>query len=206
MRFGWIKLVCKINARLQHLSEGSDVEVFHRIGIPRNYLYHIKAFLERREKQRMYHIRKFAEKDLEQIKDINVMLWLCVQWNGTYHKEDVFVAADEEENVIGVAALFYDGIWYYIEKNRDDIPLYRLQFELSVKENCSEEKEIRRLLLQALKERLKEFSNCYPDKRIAMRCWCEDTAKTDMQFYLQEGFYTGGRILAGKHLLMHYVI
>lgn len=136
----------------------------------------------------MLKIRGYREEDLEGIKELDFMMWLCIQWNGTYHKEDAFVAVDDNNHVIGVAALYYDGTFYYIEENREDIPLYKMQFEIRIEEGCENQDQVRRELLGALKKRFKEYKEKYPDKRMAMRCWMENDDVESMKFYLGEGF------------------
>lgn len=153
----------------------------------------------------MFNIRKYEDRDLEQIQQIDFMMWLCLQWNGVCHKEDAFVA-EKDGVILGAAALFYDGTWYYINQERIDIPAYRMQFEIAVRDAHAEkeseeestesvteilseemQKEVERALLKELKRHFGEIKKQYPDKKIVMRCWCEDTEKEEMQFYLEEG-------------------
>lgn len=143
----------------------------------------------------MFNIRKYEDGDLEQIQQIDFMMWLCLQWNGVCHKEDAFVA-EKDGVILGAAALFCDGTWYYLDKDRMDIEAYRMQFEIVVRDAYVEDskyltkegkKDVERALLKELKRHFGEIKQQYPDKKLVMRCWCEDTEKEDMQMYLEEG-------------------
>ena len=133
-------------------------------------------------------VRNYEEKDLESIQKLNFMLWLGLQWNRTYHKEDAFVAVDENGTVVGVAAMFWDGTWYYLEKGNESIPLYRMQLELTIDKECENEKAIKKELLQKAKEHFNHYQKLYQDKKLCLRCWCMAEEKSDMQDLLEEGF------------------
>lgn len=135
----------------------------------------------------MFQIRNLEDGDLEQIKLIDYMLWLLIQWNKCFERENTFVAVSEQE-VLGVGALAYDGTWYYLDKGREDIPLYRMQIELKIKENTADEFDVKVALVNALKRRLTEYKKTYADKRLCIRCWCKDTEKEQQQFWLSQGF------------------
>lgn len=140
----------------------------------------------------MISIREFQEKDLDSIKNIHSFMWLQLQWQKDYHKEDTIVAVDEDGSVIGVAALSYNGTWYYIERNVTHIPEYYMHFECHVQENHPQFKSVRHLLIDALKKHFATYKEKYPDKRIAMRCWCEDSSLEEMEQLLKEGFTAHG--------------
>lgn len=129
----------------------------------------------------MISTREFQEKDLDSIKDIHFFMWLQLQWQKDFHKEDTIVAVDEDGSVIGVAALSYGGTWYYIERNVTHIPEYYMQFECHVQENHPQFKLVKHLLIDALKKHFTTYKVKYPDKKTIMRCWCEDSSLEEME-------------------------
>lgn len=136
----------------------------------------------------MLKIRNLYDSDLDSIKELDHMLWLSINWNGTFHKEDAFVAEDETGGIVGVCALSYDATWYYLDKERDDIPLYRLQLELRTAENSEHKAEAKSKLAAAARFRLCELKHSHPDKRLCIRCWCDSADKDGQHFWLSEGF------------------
>ena len=140
----------------------------------------------------MISIREFQEKDLESIKNIHFFMWLQLQWQKDFHKEDAIVAVDEDDSVIGVAALSYGGTWYYIESNVTHIPEYYMQFDCHVQENHPDFKLVKHLLIDALKKHFATYKEKYPDKKIVMRCWCEDSSLEEMEQLLKEQFTAHG--------------
>lgn len=113
----------------------------------------------------MISTREFQENDLESIKNIHFFMWLQLQWQKDFHKEDAIVAIDEDGSVIGVAALSYGGTWYYIERNVTHIPEYYMQLECHVQESHKDFKLIRHLLIDALKKHFATYKEKYPDKK-----------------------------------------
>lgn len=140
----------------------------------------------------MIRIRAFEKKDLEEIRQINFLLGLSLEWNGAYHAEDAFVAVDEGERVVGAAALFWDGTWYYLDKAEANLPSYRMQMEIAIAEECTGKKEVKQRLIAMEKEHFAEYKKKYPDKELCLRCWCEDTAREEMQELLESGFTAYG--------------
>ncbi len=141
----------------------------------------------------MFFVRNIEKTDFNQIREINFMLWLSLQWNQCFHYEDSFVAVDGNV-VLGVAALSYGGTWYYLEENRNDIPLYCLQIELVIKGDIAEELAIKSALVTKLKQRLFEYKKQYPDKKLCIRCWCESEDKKGQSFWLSQRFGATGII------------
>lgn len=139
------------------------------------------------------NIRKFEQRDLEQLKELDHMMWMGLQWNKIYHAEDTFVC-EEDGTLLGMGTLIYDATWYYLEDARKDIPIYRMQLEIRARE-CEDKKLVRRSLLHTLQEHFAKYQRQYPDKKLAMRCWCVDQDKEEMQFYLENGFYANNVIL-----------
>lgn len=136
----------------------------------------------------MISTREFQEKDLESIKNIHFFMWLQLQWQKDFHKDDAIVAVDEDDSVIGVAALSYGGTWYYIESNVTHIPEYYMQFECHVQENHPDFELVKHLLIDTLKKHFATYKEKYPDKKIVMRCWCEDSSLEEMEQLLKEQF------------------
>lgn len=141
----------------------------------------------------MITIKKFEDKYLEELKEIDFMMWLCLQWNSTFLRENAVAAVDEKDTLLGVCALSCDGTWYYIEKERQDIPLYRMQMEICVKDGIAEQELVERQLIQAVKQRLQQIKEKYPDKKLCIRCWCKESEYDKQQQLLELGF-TGNNI------------
>lgn len=132
-------------------------------------------------------VRKFQEGDLEQIMEIDYMMWLQLQWNESFQKESFFVV-EKESQILGVAALAYDGTWYYLEHDVDYISKYRMNIHFAIRENCVQKNNVKSLLMHALKNYLKQIKVKYPDKTLAIRLWCEHTELNHIQFMLEQGF------------------
>lgn len=118
-----------------------------------------------------------------------------MHWNRSYHKEDEFVAVDEEE-VIGAVSLFWDGTWYYLDRKEWDLPMYRMQMDVATSKEAP--KDTRRLLIRTLQKQFKQYTATYPNRRLCMRCWCVESDKNYMQELLEEGFYVGGVMMVFK--------
>lgn len=136
----------------------------------------------------MIKLTNFDDSYLEQLQAIDFMAWLRVQWDSTVARENVIAAVDEENGLLGICILGYDGTWYYLDQNRNDIPLYRMQMELAVKEDYEDEDALERLLIEAAKKRLLEIKKRYPDKKLCIRCWCEENECEKQQQLLELGF------------------
>lgn len=65
----------------------------------------------------MINIVDFEDKYLEQLRDIDFLLWLRVQWDATIMRENVFAATDDNGKLLGVCALCCDGTWFYLDKD-----------------------------------------------------------------------------------------
>ena len=85
----------------------------------------------------MVTIKGFKDEYLAELQEMDFMMWLSVQWNSTFMRENVFAAVDEHDQLLGVCALSCDGTWYYLEDDRTDIPLYRMQMELCTKDEMN---------------------------------------------------------------------
>lgn len=136
----------------------------------------------------MITITAFEDKYLTQLQEIDYMLWLSVQWNGTFLRENAFAAVDENDALLGVCALSCDGTWYYLDEERSDIPLYRMQIELCIKEGAQNADLIERELINTAKQRLLEIKKSYPDKKLCLRCWCKESEYNKQQRLLELGF------------------
>lgn len=139
----------------------------------------------------MISIRKFEPNDLEQIQQLNFILWLSVQWNGAYHAEDTFVAV-QGDKIVGVAAMFWDGTWYYLNRGVNHIPAYLMNLELCVAPDEEDDNEIRTGLLEKVKQQFNHYQQQYPDKKLVLRCWCMEDEKARMQDLLASGFTAQG--------------
>lgn len=136
----------------------------------------------------MVRIAEFKDNYLEQLQEIELLMWLRVQWDGTIARENVIAAVDENDQLLGVCVLSYDGTWYYIDRNRTDIPVYRMQMELSIKEGVMDAAALERALIGAAKDRMRELKKQYPDKELCVRCWCEEKEYEKQQQLLELGF------------------
>ncbi|WP_167955574.1 GNAT family N-acetyltransferase [Anaerosporobacter faecicola] len=137
----------------------------------------------------MITIRKFNEQDLDAIQQIHFMSWLQLQWQKDFHGEDAFVAVDDSNQVVGVAALSYSATWYYIDRPVTHIPDFQMNLEYHVKEDHPQTEQIKLQLLTTMKEHFATYKKKYPDRTISMRCWCEDSSIADMSFLLKNGLY-----------------
>ncbi len=136
-------------------------------------------------------ITNFKDEYLPQLQEISFFMWLRVQWDSTIMRDNVFAAIDEKEQLLGICALCCDGTWYYLDEERTDIPLYRLQMEVCTKEEISNADQVERELIHAAKQRLLQLKEKYPDKKLCIRCWCEEKDYHKQQqllvrFWLQE--------------------
>lgn len=136
----------------------------------------------------MITIKNFEDKYLTALQEMDFMMWLSVQWNSTFIHENIFVAVDEKDVLLGVCALSCDGTWYYLEDNRSDIPLYRMQMELCTGENIPNKDIVERELVNAAKQRLLVIKEKHPDKRLCIRCWCTESDYEKQQKFLEYGF------------------
>lgn len=142
----------------------------------------------------MINIVKFEDKYFEKLKEIDFMMWLRVRWDSTINSENVFAAVDDEKNLLGICALCYDGTWYYIDEKRTDIPLYRMQMELCISDNIDNSEKVERELINSAKQRLQQIKKDYPEKKICIRCWCDEKEYDKQQQLLELGF-TGNNIV-----------
>ncbi|MGN0339077.1 MAG: GNAT family N-acetyltransferase [Lachnospira sp.] len=133
-------------------------------------------------------ITDFKDKYLAELREIDFMMWLSVQWNSTFIRENVFAAVDENDTLLGVCGLSCDGTWYYLEDGRSDIPLYRMQMELCTRDDIENEDIVERALINAAKQRMIEIKKHYPDKKLCMRCWCTERDYDKQQQLLELGF------------------
>lgn len=136
----------------------------------------------------MVAITSFQDKYLTELQEMDFMMWLSVQWNSTFIRENVFAAVDENDMLLGVCALSCDGTWYYLDDERDDIPLYRMQMELCTGDEIENEDIVERTLINAAKQRMVELKEKYPDKKLCMRCWCTESDYAKQQQLLELGF------------------
>lgn len=132
-------------------------------------------------------VRKFQEGDLEQIMEIDYMMWLQLQWNESFQKESFFVV-EKNKQLLGVAALAYDGTWYYLDRDVDYIPKYRMNIHFAIKEECKQKNDVKALLIQALKIHFQQVKKAYPDKSLAIRLWSDSTDIEEIQTMLDQGF------------------
>lgn len=137
-------------------------------------------------------IRDFKEEYLDRIQQMNFMLWLSIQWNQSYHKEDVFIAEDDEVGVVGVTALYWDGTWYYLEKENPNISYYRMQMEVAVLPGFDKEEQVRDELILRQKKHFSIYERKYPDKKLRLRCFTMAEQKEEMQRLLKHGFTAFG--------------
>lgn len=137
-------------------------------------------------------IRNFKEDDLDFIQQMNFMLWLCIQWNKSFHNEDIFTAEDDEAGVVGIATLSWDGTWYYLEKENPNISCYKMQMEIAVLPGYDKANQVRdELILKQIKH-FKEYEKRYPDKNLRLRLWTMAGQKEEMQRLLKHGFIPFG--------------
>lgn len=141
-------------------------------------------------------IRSIEQDDYQKIQNIDFMTGLSMQWNGAYHKEDMFVCEIEEGELSGAASLAWDGTWYYLNNTKVNLPMYRMQMEVVTTKEAP--KETRRLLIRAEQEHFKKYTEKYPERNLCMRCWCMEDEKDYMQELLEEGFYIGGTTMVLK--------
>ncbi|MGN1119684.1 MAG: GNAT family N-acetyltransferase, partial [Oscillospiraceae bacterium] len=125
---------------------------------------------------------------MAELQEMNFMLWLSVQWNSTFLRENAFAAVDEKDSLLGICALSCDGTWYYLDKERSDIPLYRMQMELCTRDALENRDSVERELIKAAKQRLLEIKEHYPDKKLCIRCWCTENEHEKQQQLLELGF------------------
>ncbi len=137
-------------------------------------------------------IRRYQEEDLEQIQKIDFMLWLSIQWNQSYHKEDIFTAVDEETGVVGVTALFWDGTWYYLEKENPNVTYYRMQMDIAVLPGYHKEDAVKDKLIQKQKQHFAKYEKQHPDKSLRLRYWIMSDQKVEIQRFLKHGFICFG--------------
>ena len=50
----------------------------------------------------MVTITSFKDQYLPRLQEIDFMIWLSVQWNSTFVRENVFAAVDENDTLLGV--------------------------------------------------------------------------------------------------------
>lgn len=136
----------------------------------------------------MITITNFKDEYLKELQEIDFMMWLSVQWNSTFLRENVFAAVDEKNVLLGVCALSCDGTWYYLENDRNDIPLYRMQLELCTKEGIEQIELVERDLINAAQKRMLELKEKYPNKKLCMRCFCSEDDYEKQQQLLELGF------------------
>ena len=96
------------------------------------------------------------------LKEIDYMMWLSVQWNDTFVRENVFAAVDDNNTLLGVCALSCDGTWYYLDDGRSNIPLYRMQMELCTGNDIPDKDILERKLINTAKQRMLQIKERYP--------------------------------------------
>ncbi|HKM35982.1 MAG TPA: GNAT family N-acetyltransferase [Lachnospiraceae bacterium] len=140
----------------------------------------------------MITIRNYKEDDLDPIQQMDFMLWLSIQWNQSFHKEDIFTAEDDEAGVVGVTALSWDGTWYYLEKENPNVSCYRMQMEVAVLPGYDKENEVRDELILKQMQHFIKYEKQYPGKNLRLRCWTMAEQKEEMQRLLKHGFIAFG--------------
>lgn len=136
----------------------------------------------------MITIRNCEENDLQAYQEIDFYLWLCVQWNGSYHREDVFTAVDENGQIVGASALFWDGSWYYLDRKDVELPLYKMQMDICIRANCPNEDEVRAELAKVQMKHFVTYQDRYPDKHLRLRQWVKSDDYDKLQLFLSMGF------------------
>ena len=136
----------------------------------------------------MIKITSFKDEYLDELQEIDYIMWLSVQWNNTFIRENVFAAVDENNTLLGVCALSCDGTWYYLDDGRSDIPLYRMQMELCTGDDIEDKDIVERELVNAVKQRMLQIKERYPDKKLCIRCWCTENEYDKHQQLLELGF------------------
>lgn len=128
-------------------------------------------------------VRDFMENDLETICELDFLLWLEIQYNQDYTKENTFTAVNEDGEVLGVASLSFHATWYA----ELDI-LHKLIYDLVVDETRLEKDLIKSKLMDRLIERYNYYKKQYPDSKICITGWCEDHDINEMQFLMSKNF------------------
>lgn len=142
----------------------------------------------------MIKIVNFTDEYISQLQEIDFIMSLRVQWDSTVARENVFAAVDENNKLLGICALCCDGTWYYIDDDRTDIPLYRMQMEICIDEDINGAETVEKKLTEEAQKRLALYKEKYPDKKICIRCWCEEGEYEVQQRLLEMGF-TGHNIV-----------
>lgn len=136
----------------------------------------------------MVRIQKYADEYSVQLQEIDYMMSLRIKWDSTVAKENVFVAVDDNNTLLGIGALCYDGTWYYLNDERDDIPFYRMQMEICIREDIDDAENVKKKLIEASQKRLEYYKEIYPKKKLCLRCWCESNDLEEQQKLLEMGF------------------
>ena len=136
----------------------------------------------------MIKIVNFTDEYISQLQEIDFIMSLRVQWDSTVARENVFAAVDENNKLLGICALCCDGTWYYIDDDRTDIPLYRMQMEICIDEDINGAETVEKKLTEAAQKRLALYKEKYPDKKLCIRCWCEEGEYEVQQRLLEMGF------------------
>lgn len=131
-------------------------------------------------------IRNYEENDLEFIQQVNFLLWLEIQYHSDYIKENIFIAADDDENkkMVGVASVSFHDSWYAMDK---DI-MHKLKYDIAVDEENEYWKIAKSLLMDKLIEKLKIYKAEHSEKKICICGWCDSDEIGEMQFLLEKGF------------------
>lgn len=129
-------------------------------------------------------IRDYEEKDLDFVQKIDFLMWLQVQYNKDYIKENIFTAIDESENVVGIGSLSFHCTWYSMDM---DI-MHKLKYDIVVDEESKYGKIVKSLLMDKLIERCNEYKAEYSNKKICICGWCEADKIEEMQFLIAKGF------------------
>lgn len=129
-------------------------------------------------------IRDFRESDLEFVQQKDYLLWLELQYDGDYARDNAYSAVDEADNLLGVACLSYQASWF---AESDDV-LHKLKYDIVTDDTSEASSLIKGKLMDRLIDRLKEFKSEYPERKMCICSWLDNDSTYEMQFLLEKGY------------------
>ncbi len=136
-----------------------------------------------------YVIRNYSIEDADKIGNFNKLLELSYSYNGDFKSENIYCAANEEGDILGVGHLEPHDTWALITK--EDMPsdyIYKLRLGISVNFELEPPESLRDELLEALLMRAKELKKMHQGKKIRLIKYIASEDNAEIDYLLSKDF------------------
>lgn len=140
----------------------------------------------------MVSVEQYRERYAEEIHSRWPELYEEIRNYRDIFSEDIVVAVDEEEGIVGAGYLYAGTTFGCIER---ELPYYHVQAEFKVDTDAECAGEAVECLVEDLKERFRRVAGRYPEKRLILRIWCPYDHLIFME-YLMDMEFRAGRLMS----------